>query len=185
MSDSFSEIKKSWDNIYLALEKMILSQKEEIASLKQRVADLENENKEDKEIKVNKKIEVPKETPIPEISFKEEEDFIIKDFSSSETSNISNIVDSAMKRSHPWMDDMPGPTVQNIEDAILLNDRLFFINQLFDGDEDQFSLTLERINETSSFKEVLNYLRSAFPEWDENSDPVYRFYMIVRRKCKD
>ncbi|MPM86510.1 hypothetical protein SDC9_133599 [bioreactor metagenome] len=34
----------------------------------------------------------------------------------------------------------------------------------------------------TSMDEVLEYTRTAFPYWDEESPTLYRFYMIIRRK---
>ena len=83
---------------------------------------------------------------------------------------------------YPWYTDMPGDRVEDVNLAISLNDRLFFIRELFFGDDIQFQLMMDRINESSSFEEVLADMRTAFPEWDEESEPVYRFYMAVRRR---
>lgn len=100
-------------------------------------------------------------------------------------SSEDSVADYAIKNSLPWMTDVPGPEVEKIADALPLNDRMFFIRTLFGGDEDQFDLTLDRIDEAVSFKDVVNDMRNAFPEWDESSDGVYRFYMVVRRKLRN
>lgn len=81
-----------------------------------------------------------------------------------------------------WMNDFPGERVDDVNMAVSLNDRLMFIRELFDGDDEQYESVMDRINETSSFEDVLMDIRSAFTEWDEDSDAVYRFYMAVRRK---
>lgn len=91
------------------------------------------------------------------------------------------IGDTARDR-YPWYTDMPGDRVEDVNLAISLNDRLFFIRELFFGDDIQFQLMMDRVNESSSFEEVLADMRTAFPEWDEESEPVYRFYMAVRRR---
>jgi len=80
------------------------------------------------------------------------------------------------------MKDNPGPRVNNLHMAITLNDKLFFVKELFMDDEDQFRLSIQRLNEMSSMDEALEYTRSAFTEWDEQSSAVYRFYMILRRR---
>lgn len=100
-------------------------------------------------------------------------------------SSEDSVADYAIKQTQPWMTDIPGTKVDTVEEAISLNDRMYFIRELFGGDEDQFDLTLERIDETPAFKEVVNDMRATFPEWDETSNDVYRFYMIVRRKFRD
>lgn len=81
-----------------------------------------------------------------------------------------------------WRTDRPGVKVEKLEQAISLNDRVYFIRELFRGDSEQFELTLERIEDYASFDEVVSEIRITFPEWDEASDAVYRFYMAVRRK---
>lgn len=97
----------------------------------------------------------------------------------------NTIADVAQSKTRPWMVDIPGPKVEMIQSALTFNDRLTFIRELFEGDSEQFNITLDRINETSTFDEVVSDMRDAYPEWDENSPVVYRFYMEVRRKFRD
>lgn len=97
----------------------------------------------------------------------------------------NTIADMAQSKKRPWMVDIPGPKVEMIQSALTFNDRLTFIRDLFEGDSEQFNITLDRINETSTFDEVVSDMRDAYPEWDENSPLVYRFYMEVRRKFRD
>ncbi|PKP05876.1 MAG: hypothetical protein CVU10_11095 [Bacteroidetes bacterium HGW-Bacteroidetes-5] len=97
-------------------------------------------------------------------------------------SDTRPIIDAAMGTTPEWMKDNPGPRVNNLHMAITLNDKLFFVKELFMGDEDQFRLSIQRLNEMSSLDEALEYTRSAFTEWDEQSAAVYRFYMILRRR---
>jgi hypothetical protein len=97
----------------------------------------------------------------------------------------NTIADVAQSKTIPWMVDIPGPKVEMIQSALTFNDRLTFIRELFEGDSEQFNITLDRINETSTFEEVVSDMRDAYPEWDENSPIVYRFYMEVRRRFRD
>lgn len=97
----------------------------------------------------------------------------------------STIADVAQSKTIPWMVDIPGPKVEMIQSALTFNDRLTFIRELFDGDSEQFNITLDRINETTTFDEVVSDMRDAYPEWDESSPIVYRFYMEVRRKFRN
>lgn len=98
------------------------------------------------------------------------------------TDTNETILDVAIKSKPSWKSDYPGSKITDIGTAISLNDRLLFLNQLFYGDVDQYRLSIARLNEMRNFDEALDYLRAAFPSWDENSDTVYRFYMIIRRK---
>lgn len=87
-----------------------------------------------------------------------------------------------MAQRHAWRTDMPGTPVKDIRGAIALVDRALFINTLFKEDAMGFMDTLNHINQSASLDEVVEYLASTHPEWDFDSDVVYRFMMAVRRK---
>ena len=93
------------------------------------------------------------------------------------------LIDEDIDMSEPeWMLDEPGPHVDSLNEAITLNDKICFINDLFKGDSEQYYLSVQRLDEFAHFKEALEYVRRAFPNWDEESPEVYRFYMILRRR---
>lgn len=92
------------------------------------------------------------------------------------------ILDAARNARHSWRTDLPGSKVTDIKHAITLNDKLFYIKELFNDDEEQYRLSIERINEMNNLDEAVDYVRGAFPEWDEDSNSVYRFLMILRRR---
>lgn len=87
-----------------------------------------------------------------------------------------------------WEVDYPASYVDDVYKGISFNDRYEFIKELFNlnGDlyqaEALYKETLDDINEMENFKQVVAYIRERFPDWDEQSDEVYRFYMAVRRK---
>ena len=87
-----------------------------------------------------------------------------------------------MSDRYAWKTDIPGSPVRNILSAISLNDRLLFINTLFDKDAAAFQKTISLFNSLSSLAEAETYIRSHFPQWDMKSEVVYRFMMAVRRK---
>ena len=79
---------------------------------------------------------------------------------------------------------MPGTQVKDIRSAISLNDRILFINMLFDQDPMAFQEALTKINQMVSIDEVVEYIVSERPEWNLESETVYRFMMAVRRKIR-
>lgn len=81
-----------------------------------------------------------------------------------------------------WKVDMPGTPVQNIISGISLNDRVLFINSLFREDAILFQKSLAAFNSMTYLKEAEDYINEEFPEWNLDSDVVYRFMMAVRRK---
>lgn len=94
----------------------------------------------------------------------------------------TNILDTARHSRHSWRTDLPGSRVDDIKVAITLNDKLYYIKELFNGDEEQYRLSIDRLNEMRNLNEAVDYIRGAFPEWDEDSPGVYRFLMILRRR---
>jgi len=118
------------------------------------------------------------EIEVPEITPEEEEEEEFELFYDPGES----ILDMTRGKGPEWMIDNPGPKISDINEGITLNDKLLFINELFNGDAQQYRLSLQRINDMFSVDEVLDYTRNAFPDWDEDSNAAYRFYMNVRRK---
>ena len=90
----------------------------------------------------------------------------------------------AMAARQAWRTDMPGTPVKDIRSAISLNDRILFINMLFNQDPMSFQEALTRINQMASLDEVAGYVVEEHPEWDLDSEFVYRFMMAVRRKIQ-
>lgn len=89
-----------------------------------------------------------------------------------------------MAEKESWRTDIPGSSVSDIRSAISLNDRILFINTLFHEDPIAFKDTLSALNAMPSFDEGVKYIRERHPEWNTESDVVYRFMMAVRRKLK-
>jgi hypothetical protein len=79
--------------------------------------------------------------------------------------------------------DMPGAPVKDILSAISLNDRVQFINVLFNEDPALFQQTRSMINTMENLDQAVEYITSTF-DWDMSSQVVYRFMMAVRRKVR-
>lgn len=209
MYDRISEIKSTLDKLSRLIEEELLEQRKEIESLKKLskqdigvrevVNNYEVEKKETELIEEN--IDDEKLEPQAHKLFDskdDEDDFVFevkesagaferdkKKFSSI-FSFSRTILDEAIGNSQPaWMTDMPGDAVEKIENAFSINDRILFLRELFSGDEEQYDLTLSKLNEITTFSDAHKYLNIAFDDWDEESDTVYRFYMAVRRKIRN
>ena len=79
----------------------------------------------------------------------------------------------AAKASKDWYDweyDYPAEYVENLMESMGINDKLEFVKE---------------IDTMPNFKAIVQFFRQAHPEWDENSETVYRFYMHVRRKFRN
>lgn len=79
---------------------------------------------------------------------------------------------------------MPGAPLDDIWNALSLNDRALFTNSLFREDPGLFADTVGILDSMDTLDEAVEYLSHEFPEWDMDSDLVYRFMMELRRKLK-
>ena len=93
------------------------------------------------------------------------------------------VIDSMIDR-QAWRTDMPGTQVKDIRSAISLNDRILFINMLFNQDPMAFQEALTKINQMTTLDEAVGYIVAERSDWDLGSETVYRFMMAVRRKIR-
>lgn len=134
--------------------------------------------------------EVPAEVPMVEETdddlpiFAEPEPVVQAAPVLTEEPKAKTAVIDAMTDRQAWRTDMPGTQVKDIRSAISLNDRILFINYLFNEDPMAFQEALTKINQMSSLDEVVAYVVGSFPDWNLESDVVYRFMMAVRRKVR-
>lgn len=89
-----------------------------------------------------------------------------------------------MAEKQAWRTDRPGSQVKNVISAISLNDRVLLINVLFREDPILFQSTINAFNGMTNLDEAISYIQTNFPDWDLNSEPVYRLMMAVRRKLR-
>ena len=134
--------------------------------------------------------EVPAEVPMVEETdddlpiFAEPEPVVQAAPVLTEEPKAKTAVIDAMTDRQAWRTDMPGTQVKDIRSAISLNDRILFINYLFNEDPMAFQEALTRINQMGSLDEVTAYVVESFPDWNLESDVVDRFMMAVRRKVR-
>ena len=100
-----------------------------------------------------------------------------------ESPKAKKAVIDVMTDKQAWRTDIVGSPVRDLLSAISLNDRVQFINVLFQGDPVVFQQTRAKINAMTSLDEVVEYVTANF-NWDMSSQVVYRFMMAVRRKVQ-
>lgn len=102
----------------------------------------------------------------------------------AEVPPVRQTVIDVLEDKRAWKTDMPGAPVRDIRSAISLNDRVLFINRLFNEDPMSFQDMLSKINNMTSIEEVIEAVVAEHPDWDLGSEIVYRFMMAVRRKIR-
>lgn len=83
-----------------------------------------------------------------------------------------------------WLTDLAGIPVKDLRSAISMNDRILFINTLFNEDSNLYQDVVRKINGMEHFADAVNFLIPEFKNWNLDSDVVYRFMMAVRRRLK-
>ncbi len=101
-----------------------------------------------------------------------------------DSTKAETAVMDVMADNQAWRTDRPGLQVKNVISAISLNDRVLLINVLFKEDPLLFQSTISAFNAMTTLDEAVSYIQTNFPEWDLNSEPVYRLMMAVRRKLR-
>lgn len=123
--------------------------------------------------------DLPEDLPEPI----EIQDSVIPIFEKASYSKSDAVVDKLASK-EAWRTDLPGTKVSDIRSAISLNDRILFINHLFGEDPAAFKEALTSLNAMDNFDQAVDYLASIHPEWNMESDTVYRFMMAVRRRLQ-
>lgn len=99
-------------------------------------------------------------------------------------SESSDSVIDRLSDKKTWMRDIPGSEVKSLKSAIALGDQVVYIRKLFRDDSALYQDSIDKLNNMSSLKDAVQYLESTFPEWNMDSDDVYRFMMAVRRRIR-
>lgn len=108
----------------------------------------------------------------------------VKTVNDANSSRVHKTIGESHAGTRAWLTDMPGPEVKDVRSAISLNDRVMFISSLFREDSMLFQDVVSKINAQTSIDKVVSYLEETFPEWNMDSELVYRFMMAVRRKIR-
>lgn len=95
-----------------------------------------------------------------------------------------NAVMDVLAQKRAWLHDMPGPEVKSLRSAIALGDQVLFIRRLFRDDSALYQDSIDKLNAMPALEKAIEYLTSTFPEWDMDSEDVYRFMMALRRRIR-
>ena len=74
-------------------------------------------------------------------------------------------------------------TISDIKSAISLNDKIWFIKELFDGSTEKYDKTVDLLNNCNNLDEALKYLDNNF-KWDQESQSTKKFLEVIYRRFK-
>ncbi len=76
---------------------------------------------------------------------------------------------------------LQGQAIKSISGSIGINDKFFFIRELFGGNAETFRQTMEELDGAKNFNDAYSHLMEKF-QWDMDSEPVQLLLNLVRRK---
>ncbi len=74
-------------------------------------------------------------------------------------------------------------TISDIKSAISLNDRIWFIKELFDGSSEKYNKTVDLLNNYNNLDEALKYLDNNF-KWNQENQSTKKFLEVIYRRFK-
>jgi uncharacterized protein YqgV (UPF0045/DUF77 family) len=77
-------------------------------------------------------------------------------------------------------------SISDINTAIGINEKFQFINELFEGNMNEYTAAINQLNNYTSFSEAEAYLNSVkgIYKWNDDQPMVEKFMSIVKRKLK-
>jgi hypothetical protein len=82
-------------------------------------------------------------------------------------------------------DKLKNTKINDLKEAIALNQKFLFMNELFGGDKSKYDLVLDKINGCETLIEAKAYLSSeisTYSSWDEETEAVQQFNTLIERK---
>lgn len=71
--------------------------------------------------------------------------------------------------------------IDNLKNAVKINDRIWYIQELFDHNADLYTQTIEAVNNSEHLDDALSYLFSRF-DWDQNKKSTISFLELIYRR---
>jgi len=94
----------------------------------------------------------------------------------SMTESLSNQI--SVKPIASQLQDKP---IADLTKEIGVHDRFLFIKELFDGNNNRYEETINKLNQFNDISEALIYLQENF-NWNDNNKAANRFIDLIRRK---
>lgn len=132
--------------------------------------------------------EVEEQPEAEEVAEEHEAEEVEEEETETEENIAEEEVQEEQKAQRDWYDwevDYPAEYVEDLMGSMGINDKLEFMRELFGSDPQIFDRQMKEIDSMPNFKAIVSFFRQAHPDWDQESDTVYRFYMHIRRKFRN
>ena len=102
------------------------------------------------------------------------------------TEKIETINDKIQIEVTPTIaDQLKNDKIASLKSDLSINQKYMFINELFDGNTDNFNASVEKLETCTSYKEAFNMIENDFAKsnhWKKESDVVDSFLNVVKRR---
>ncbi|MDX1627385.1 MAG: hypothetical protein R3345_01730 [Fulvivirga sp.] len=72
--------------------------------------------------------------------------------------------------------------IHNIQEHLTINQRFMFVRTLFEGDEEAFQKTIDKIEHMDDRSKAMDYIEAKYPNWDKESEEVEEFMEIISKR---
>lgn len=106
----------------------------------------------------------------------------LKQSSLSDCTSINDVIDNHTK---DLAFSLQTDAINDLKNAISINDRYQYINQLFRGDETMYERSVKTINEFKGYSDAKLWIKRELAiklSWKEEDDLVQQFYQLVSRR---
>jgi len=149
-----------------------------------------NEPEESEEIEIKEEEPIEFTEPEPEPEPEEEEEIVVEEEATpiknekQEDSAASSFIDKFMTEDNSLSSKFSGSKLDSLVGAFGLNEKLRYINDLFDGSSDQFSNAIKILDAKNSMDEATGYISelASEHEWDYEEEVVAEFMVYVKRR---
>lgn len=95
-------------------------------------------------------------------------------------------IPAVVPKPEPKPEKIVDTPVEDIRMVIGINEKFQFVNDLFEGNQNEYTAAINQLNNYGSFSEAEAYLNSIkdIYKWEDESPMVEKFIHIVRRKLK-
>ncbi len=102
------------------------------------------------------------------------------------TEKIETINDKIKLKVAPTIaDQLKNDNISSLKNDLSINQKYRFINELFDGNADNFNASVEKLEKCADYKEAFSMIENDFAKsnhWKKESDAVDSFLNLVRRR---
>ncbi len=133
--------------------------------------------------KVEEPLEEPMKEPEPEPVKKEEKvvkNEIIADKFSNNAPSVNDMM-AGIKKNKDLASYLKAGPVKDLKKAIKLNDRIWYINELFNKNAATYEKTVDVLNQFENLDQALEYIFTNFA-WDQNRKSTISFLELVFRR---